>query len=188
MAVAITDGATTIISDFPYQSGYSGYMTYDPGEIKSQTSQTLALVTHRHADHWEAQLFAKTNWKVIGPADVTKGLPADRIVPVADRVTFGAAQIEPIETPHARIGHYSYLVTWNGRRLYFSGDTESTDRLLATKNIDVAFLSPWLYQAALKRGGLAARRVVIYHHQAGQRVPECRQGCTVPQQGETLTF
>ena len=27
MAVEITDGTVTIVSDFPYQSGYGGYMT-----------------------------------------------------------------------------------------------------------------------------------------------------------------
>ena len=188
MAVEITDGTVTIVSDFPYQSGYSGYMNYDPLEIRSPRALTLALITHRHADHWEPQLFAKTDWKVVGPADVTAGIPPGRVVALSGRITFGAAVIEPLETPHAGIGHFSYVVTWHGKRLFFSGDTESSDRLLATKNLDVAFLSPWLYRSVKEKGGVDAKRVVIYHHRAGEPVPDCQERCSVPRQGETFSF
>ncbi len=54
---------------------------------------------------------------------------------------------------------------------YFTGDTESPQALLAARHLDVAFVSPWLY-----------------HHESGQRVPECGQGCTVPRQGDVLRF
>jgi hypothetical protein len=46
MAVAVTDGTTTLMSDFPYQSGYSRYMTYDPAAIdfaRSATTVTFAV-------------------------------------------------------------------------------------------------------------------------------------------------
>ncbi len=123
MAVALTDGTTTIVSDFPYQSGAFGYMTYDAAEIRSATSAMLALITHRHNDHWEPALFARTSWSVAGPDDVVAGIPAARVVRVRSGATFGAARIESIQTPHANVGHYSYVVTWHGRRIYFSGDT-----------------------------------------------------------------
>ena len=35
MAYAISDGTITLFSDFPYESGYSRYMTYDAREIRS---------------------------------------------------------------------------------------------------------------------------------------------------------
>jgi L-ascorbate metabolism protein UlaG (beta-lactamase superfamily) len=187
MAVAVSDGAATVITDFPYQSGYSGYMTYSAEEIRSSTPATLALITHRHADHWDRGLFEKTGWSVAGPGDVVSGLPAGRVVSVSPRGTFGAVQIEPLETPHAGIGHYSYVVTWHGKRLYFSGDTESPDHLVALRNLDVAFVSPWLYRSAIRRAGrIDARRVVIYHHTAGEAVPDCREGCILPEPGETI--
>jgi len=189
MAFAITDGAVTVITDFPYQSGYSGYMTYDPAEIRSSTPSTLVLITHRHPDHWEPALFARTDWKVVGPRDVTAGIAAERVVPLSARIAFGPVQIEPLETPHARIGHYSYIVAWHGRRLYFSGDTESVDRLIATTDLDVAFISPWLYRSVIRRDArVQAKRIVIYHHHPGEKVPDCGQGCSVPRQGETLRF
>jgi L-ascorbate metabolism protein UlaG (beta-lactamase superfamily) len=191
MAWSITDGTFTLMSDFPYDSGaVRGYMTYDPGaEVRSPTTDTLSLVTHRHADHWSPTLFARTNWKIVAPRDVTAGLAPDRVVPVSARFPYGPLRIDAIDTPHAGIGHYSYVVLWHGRRLYFSGDTESAAHLTALRDLDVAFVSPWLHRAVLKAGGrVDARRVVIYHHQPEEPVPECQEGCHVPRQGETLRF
>jgi L-ascorbate metabolism protein UlaG (beta-lactamase superfamily) len=187
MAFAITDGSVTLMTDFPYRSGYSVYMTYPPGDIQSNTPSTLSLITHRHGDHWEPALFNRTTWKVAGPADVTAAIAADRIVPLGPHTAFGPIAIERIETPHANIGHYSYIVTWHGRRLYFSGDTASTDSLAAAKRLDAAFVSPWIYQSMIKKGiRIDAKRVVIYHHQTGERVPGCNTGCSVPRQGSTI--
>jgi L-ascorbate metabolism protein UlaG (beta-lactamase superfamily) len=187
MAFAISDGTVTLFSDFPYESGYSRYMTYSAGEIRSATRSSLALITHRHPDHWKRELFEKTNWQIAGPGDVVSTVPAARVVPLAPSATFGGMQIEPLKTPHATVDHYSYVVTWHGRRLYFSGDTESVDHLLALKNLDVAFVSPWIFKAA-RRGPrrIDARQIVIYHHEAGETVPECQAGCVVPRQGDTF--
>jgi L-ascorbate metabolism protein UlaG (beta-lactamase superfamily) len=188
MSFAITDGTTTVMTDFPYQSGYSGYMTYPASEIRSDTAQTISLITHRHADHWESALFARTNWKVIGPRDVVSSVAADRRLDPGEIVK-GVLRVEPVATPHAGIGHDSYLVTWHGRRLWFTGDTESLDALTTTKNLDVAFVSPWLWASALKRGlTIDAKRIVIYHHPAGETVAQCTGRCTVPRQGDVLRF
>ena len=187
MAFAISDGAVTLMSDFPYQSGYSVYMRYPASEIRSRTPATLSLITHRHGDHWEPALFLGTGWTASGPPDVTASLPPARVLALSKGAAFRTIRIEAIETPHADTGHYSYVVTWHGRRLYFSGDTESVDHLLRLTNLDVAFVSPWLFQSSLRGGGrIDARRVVIYHHQANEAVPLCRDGCVVPRQGETL--
>ena len=187
MAFAISDGSTTLMTDFPYQVGYAGAPPFADGELRASTQPTLALITHRHLDHWEPALFAKTNWKVIAPADAMERIRTDRVVPFAKRMQFAAIVIEPIETPHHRIGHYSYIVTWHGKRLYFSGDTESPDSLLAATGLDAAFVSSWQYQAARRRGGrIDAKRVVIYHHQVGEQVPGCTGTCTVPRQGDTI--
>jgi L-ascorbate metabolism protein UlaG (beta-lactamase superfamily) len=188
MAVAITDGQATLISDFPYESGYSGYMTYAPSEIRSSTSRTIALVTHGHRDHFVPDLIAATDWKLVAPPDVLERVPADRRL---DAKATGVAglTIVPIPTPHARGGHYSYLVTWHGRRLYFTGDTEQPDALLEQKNLDLAFVSPWLYRAVLRRGAaIDARRIVIYHHEAGETVSECTGTCVVPKQGDAIAI
>lgn len=189
MAFAITDGAVTLVSDFPYESGAFGYMTYEPAAAKTSTAGTLALVTHRHDDHWQPRLFNATGWKVLAPQDATGGLAADRVLAIASSVAFGPMTIEPIATPHASVGHYSYLVTWHGRRLYFTGDTESTDALLAARDLDVAFVSPWLLRAVSRDGArIDADRIVVYHHRVGETVTGCGATCVVPAQGDVLRF
>lgn len=53
MAYAITDGKTTLYTDFPYQSGYSEYMTYDIKAVpKAPGSLCLmqVIVYHQTAD------------------------------------------------------------------------------------------------------------------------------------------
>lgn len=188
MAFAITDGTTTLMTDFPYQSGYSSYMTYPASEIRSDTATTIALVTHRHLDHWEPALFARTDWKVIGPRDVVSSVPADRRLAPGEIIN-GVLGVEAVATPHAGIGHDSYLVTWHGRRLWFTGDTESLDALAAAKNLDVAFVSPWLWSSAVKRGvPIDAKRIVVYHHGPTESVSSCTGRCAVPRQGDVLRF
>jgi L-ascorbate metabolism protein UlaG (beta-lactamase superfamily) len=188
MAFAITDGTVTVMTDFPYESGYSGYMTYAPERIRSETAETLALITHGHRDHWDRALFEKTGWMLAGPPDVAAAVPERRVIgPSGGAAVFGPVRIEPLETAHANVDHYSYVLTWHGKRLYFSGDTESVDHLLALEDLDVAFVSPWLYRSALKRSGrIGAQRIVIYHHDATEAVSECRAGCIVPRQGERI--
>jgi L-ascorbate metabolism protein UlaG (beta-lactamase superfamily) len=162
-------------------------MTYPPDEIRSPTRQTLSLITHRHGDHWERGLFSKTDWTVAGPPDVVAGLPQARVLTLGTKAAFGPVAIEPIPTPHHDVDHFSYVVTWHGRRLYFSGDTESPAHLAALEGLDVAFVSPWLYRTALTgKHRIEAKQIVIYHHQRGQTIPECRAGCLVPAQGTTL--
>lgn len=195
MAYAISDGRTTLFTDFPYESGYSIYMEYDPREIRSSTQASLSLITHRHGDHWDRPLFEKTTWSVIGPADALTGVDAARVVrslpvaPARTTVSFDALTIDALPTPHAKIGHYSYLVSWHGRRLYFSGDTDDAEELLAKQNLDVAFVPPWLYQRAQKSGRrIDARRIVIYHQTADEGIAGCTGACSVPRQSETLRF
>lgn len=187
MAFSITDGTVTLVSDFPYQVGYAGAPSFEDGELHRSTLPTVALITHRHLDHWDPVLFSKTNWKVIAPADAMERIRSDRVVPLSKRIEFGPIVIEPIETPHARIGHYSYIVSWQGKRLYFSGDTESPDSLLAAQRLDLAFVSSWQFQSAQRRGGrIDAKRVVIYHHQPGEQVPGCAGNCVVPGQNDAF--
>jgi L-ascorbate metabolism protein UlaG (beta-lactamase superfamily) len=189
MAFSITDGTVTVVTDFPYQIGYADAPPYEPKELSGGLPSTLALITHKHLDHWEPALFAKTSWKVAGPDDVIAGVAADRVVTLKGTTTWGPVQIEPLETPHARIGHYSYIVTWQGKRLYFSGDTDDGRSVILAKNLDAAFVSPWLYGTVAKLSSrLDAKRIVIYHHEAGRQVAGCDAGCVVPKQGDTISI
>jgi hypothetical protein len=186
MAVQLTDGRTTLRTDFPYESGYSGYMTWTEALVPP-APRALCLVTHSHRDHFLPALAARYCQSIVGPADVAAALPG-RALPLAARVVHGPVAITPVRTDHRGLEHYSYLVEWGGRRLYFTGDTEDPSALLTERRLDAAFVSPWLLGRVAKSGRrVDARRVVVYHHQVDESVPEV-QGREVPRQGDTLVF
>ena len=187
MAFSITDGKVTMFTDFPYESGAFDYMKYDLKSIQIPEN-CFSLITHGHLDHWEPKIFQQLkNLKVIGTPDVTKGIDSARIVPLKDMTAeYQEIKVEAIETPHVpNLKHYSYLVTWHGIRMYFTGDTEDTGALLNAKKLDVAFISPWLSRKLLKDGAnVDAKKIVIYHHTEGEQVP-VPTNAVVPKQGET---
>ena len=187
MALQLSDGHVTLRSDFPYESGYSGYMTWSDALVPPATAETLCLVTHSHRDHFLASLVPRYCSKLIGPKDVTAAFP-ERALKLAAQVRFGPVVVTPLATEHARLEHYSYLVEWSGLRFYFTGDTEDTAELLRQRALDAAFVSPWLLRAAAKGGArIDARRVVVYHHELDESVPEI-QGRELPRQGDELVF
>jgi L-ascorbate metabolism protein UlaG (beta-lactamase superfamily) len=187
MALQLTDGRFTLRTDFPYESGYSGYMSWSDALVPPAAGEALCLVTHSHRDHFLAALAARFCQKLVGPADVTAALP-DRALPMGRTVSFGPVVVTPLATPHARLEHYSYRVEWSGLRFYFTGDTDDPTELLRQRGLDVAFVSPWLLAAATKGGRrVDARRIVVYHHAKDEAVPEL-QGRELPRQGDELKF
>jgi L-ascorbate metabolism protein UlaG (beta-lactamase superfamily) len=183
MAFSISDGKTTLYSDFPYESGAFGYMKYDLKSAKI-SDNGVSLITHSHRDHWAGELFQPLKLKVIGPPDVLKGLDNSRIIPFAKEIKYEGILVQPFSTSHGNVTHYSYLVTWHGIRMYFTGDTEELKTLLEMKNLDVAFISPWLARLlSTNKQTVDAKKVVIYHHEDGEKVVEPKNGI-VPKQGE----
>jgi L-ascorbate metabolism protein UlaG (beta-lactamase superfamily) len=184
MAVHITDGRVAVVTDFPYEGGYSGYMRWSP-EMVPRGPRPLCLITHSHRDHFLASLAAQACGRILGPKDVEQATRVAALA-MAPRVEWEGLVIRPIATPHGPLEHYSYVVEWGGRRLYFTGDTDDTAALLAQKDLDVAFVSPWLLRAVANKGRhIAARQVVVYHHQDGETVPPF-QGRLVPVQGRPI--
>ncbi len=195
MAFAITDGRTTLFTDFPYEPGAFGYMTYDFASVPKPATEdaALCLITHGHRDHFDAALFSKMSAKIIAPPSLATelvALPAGRVLPFGPKIVYRDLTVEPIRTPHGDIEHESYLVTWHGRRLYFTGDTDRFDDLVSRRGLDDAFVSPWLLAAVARQGkSIDARRVIVYHHRAGETVPSFPNAAVrpiVPKQGETI--
>lgn len=185
MAFHITDGRTSLLTDFPYEPGYAGYMRWTPEQVPTTSEHTLCLITHGHRDHFDREPFAATTATVVGPKEVVQGFEA-RSLPMGPRIEYRGIAIEPVATKHGDREHYSYRVTWNGLRLYFTGDTDDVEPLLREKDLDVAFVSPWLLEAAQKRAArIGAKRVVVYHH-AEQYMGPDYQDRLLPKQGERL--
>lgn len=184
MAFHLTDGQTEVLTDFPYQSGYSEYMTWKKEGVPAIRG-ALCLITHGHRDHFAAELAKEYCTTLLGPKDVSAAMP-DRALAVLPRVEHRGVAIEPIATDHANREHYSYLVTWAGLRLYFTGDTDDLEPLLRARDLDYAFVSPWLLQRAAKRQAhIHARQIVVYHQTATEAVPN-HQDRIVPAQGQVL--
>jgi L-ascorbate metabolism protein UlaG (beta-lactamase superfamily) len=185
MAFAITDGKTVLYSDFPYESGAFGYMKYDFAKVPKAPG-SLCLITHEHKDHFDSALLEKMDGKVIAPPKVAATLPPARVIPFAPKMTYRDITVEAFQTPHGNVDHASYLVIWHGLRLYFTGDTDSVDQLLAMKDLDYAFVSPWLIgKVAAQKGKIDARTVVCYHHRLEDKIP-AMPNQIVPKPGDTL--
>lgn len=185
MAFHVSDGKTSLLTDFPYEAGCAGYMKWTQDQVPRTLADTLCLVTHGHRDHFARELFGAMTAKLVGPADVTRGFEA-RSLPLTPRIEYRGIVIEPVATSHAQREHYSYRVIWNGLRLYFTGDTDDVEPLLKERDLDVAFVSPWLLEAVRKGGArIGARRVIVYHH-AGMYMGPDYQRRELPKQGAEL--
>jgi len=186
MAVYITDGRVAMVTDFPYESGYSGYMRWS-GDPLPKGPRPLCLITHSHRDHFLPALAADICGRVLGPRDVVE---ATRVAALGmdPEVRWEGITIRPQATPHGTLEHYSYLVEWNGTRLFFTGDTGDTAALLAARDLDAAFVSPWLLRAVQAVGKrIEARTVIVYPHRDGESVPPF-QDRIVPRQGQALAL
>ena len=160
-ALHITDGSTNIYTDFPYKSGAYGYMRYSQIEIDSIKNNATFLFTHKHADHYSRKIFKNflkdknchvfTQWK---KRKLLKHLRGRSDI-----------DIQVFKTKHRfSIKHHSYLITWNGKRIYLSGDAESADTIAKLKNLDWAFVPPWLLDDAKSKGiKIDADKIGVYH-------------------------
>lgn len=181
----LSDGVTTLLVDLPYESGAFGYMSYDPAAL-DPAGHVVSVVTHRHADHFDAGLFLATTWDIVGPAEVTAAFAPARVLE-GRIVMVGDFRIQRFRTPHRDTEHYSYLIAWRGHRMYFVGDTEDPTHLLSTEGLDVTFVTPWLSCAVEGAGRtLSADRIVLYHHSPNQTSPVCGQP-DVLEQGDVFT-
>lgn len=70
----------------------------------------LILNTHWHPDHTQgnARLKAETGCEIVGPEEVRRAAPIDRVVAGGDRVMLGGTALEVTEVPGHTLGHIVY--------------------------------------------------------------------------------
>lgn len=187
-AFHITDGKTTLLSDFPYKSGAFGYMKYELEQVPPIVDG-VCLITHFHTDHFDRSVFEGHDWSIIAPPGVLKGLTTQRKIPIRPVLTFKDLTIQSDPTPHKFAPeHYSYLVSWHGKRLYFVGDTETPAYILPLKNIDVLFITPWLIRTIERQDlRLDAKTLVVYHQKTTEAIPPFQDYRRMAQ-GESFTI
>lgn len=163
----LTDGKSDIYVDFPYKSGAYKYMEYDKAEVDSIKDNAIFIFTHHHADHYSKKLLKKQTGQKFDPWSIPEMEKLSRSV--------SEFNIQAFKTPHKVYGisfrHYSYLITWHGKRIYLSGDTGDLEHLKELKNIDWAFVNPWLYMNALNaKVKIDSKKFGLYHLYPHQKI------------------
>lgn len=153
----LTDGNTEIYFDYPYKSGAFGYMTYDVNELNKIKDNSIFIFTHKHGDHYSKKLVKKREGKVYAGRNRKKINKLEKSIP--------DFKITSYKTKHNfSFKHYSYVIEWHGKKFFVSGDTEHPETIGLIKDIDYAFIPPWiLYYAKEKNISIDAKNKVLYH-------------------------
>ena len=157
----LSDGKTNIYVDFPYKSGAFNYMKYNHSEIDSIRKNSIFIFTHKHPDHYSIKNMRKTLRKKKGHKYGKWNIA--KLEKLSD--SLGELSIKAIKTEHSlSFKHYSYLITWHGKRIYFSGDTETADTVLTFKQLDWAFVPYWIASEVNKRNTkIDTKMLGVYH-------------------------
>lgn len=157
----ITDGVSDVYTDFPYKSGAHHYAEYDATEIDSLKENAFYIFTHKHSDHYYKgkmrKILKEKNGKKYGKWNISELIGLSKTIP--------NFKIEVFKTKHSfSFAHYSYLITWHGKRIFLSGDTTSPDAIIEIKDMDWAFIPAWLISRIQEtEKSLDAKNIGIYH-------------------------
>lgn len=161
-----------------------------PGGLANAPKADVVLVTDVHPDHLDPAALLqvkKADAVVVAPKAAADQLPAGtKVLANGESTTIptpkGPLRIEA--TPmynltrgpeagklfHERGRGNGYLLTYGGKRLYVSGDTECTPEMRALKNVDLAFVAmnlPYTMppeEAAECIAAFKPKVVVPFHH------------------------
>jgi ribonuclease BN (tRNA processing enzyme) len=184
----LTDGKMNIYIDFPYKSGAFKYMKFEKAELYSIKENSIFIFTHKHPDHYSGKNMRRTLRNKQGKKYGKWNLK--QLEKLSNDT--GDFSIQAIETKHKfSLKHYSYLITWHGRRLYFSGDTETSDTVLTFKNLDWAFVPYWIMIDINKKNvQIDSEMIGVYHFYPNMKItynsPEKIK--TLMNQGEIITL
>ncbi len=179
----MTDGSLNLYVDFPYKSGAHHYMEYDKSEIDNISENPIFLFTHKHSDHYSKKLLKKKDGKVFGPWNITE---LEKFTE-----TVSDFSIEAFETKHRfSFNHYSYLITWHGKKIYFSGDTENADTIGKVQGMDWAFVPAWIFSDATEKNmKIDTEMFALYHiGPRDQITTDSPKILLLDKQGEVITI
>lgn len=182
----LTDGKSNLYVDFPYKSGAFGYMKYNSSEIDSVSENAIFIFTHKHPDHYSKKMIrqvkGKHKGKVFGNGKAKKYQKLNASV--------DDFKIEIFKTKHRfSFKHHSYLITWHGKRIFFSGDTETSETIATIKDIDWAFVPGWIIMDAKEKNiTIDAKKIGLYHLYPKQKVTNAKpeKYLILDKQGEVI--
>ncbi len=171
----MTDGTSNVYIDFPYKSGAHGYMEFDAAELDSIKSNSTFIFTHKHADHYSKKNVNKVlkakKGRTFGPWNIPE---LERLGDSLQDFT-----IKAFKTEHKVFGisfkHYSYLITWHGKRIYLSGDTTEPETIGNIKNIDWAFVPYWILKNAKEQEVEIDAKMFAVYHLYTEQIPSAKE-------------
>lgn len=161
-----------------------------PGDFDGLPSADLILITHAHGDHLDPATIAKLSkpgTEILAPAAVAATLKTAQVMENGQTKNWKEWKIEAVPMYNIKRGPSAgklyhpkgwgngYVLTYGGKRFYFSGDTEDIPEMRALKNIDVAFICMNLpYTMTPQEAAAAVKafhpKVAIPYHYRGTNV------------------
>jgi L-ascorbate metabolism protein UlaG (beta-lactamase superfamily) len=126
-----------------------------PAKLAGLPKADLILITDIHGDHMDPDSIkdvSKGDTEIFAPPAVVATVTTGKPIANGETRTWGGWTIEAIPAYNLKRGPEAgkffhdkgrgngYVLTYGGKRFYFSGDTEGVPEMRALKNIDVAFV------------------------------------------------
>jgi L-ascorbate metabolism protein UlaG (beta-lactamase superfamily) len=128
---------------------------WSQGNYEGLPQADFILITDNHGDHLDAATvdkLKKARTPVVGPEVVTAKIPGAVLIRAGQTKTFGKWTVEAMPAYNLKRGPsegklfhekgrgVGYVLTFGGKRIYISGDTEGIPEMKALRDIDVAFV------------------------------------------------
>ncbi len=147
-----------------------------PSDFTGLPQADLILISDIHGDHMDpdaVKRLSKANTQIIAPPSVVMTITNAKPLANGEKTKWEKWTIEAIpmynmvrknpqgEPFHTKGRGDGFILTYGGKRFYFSGDTEAIPEMLALKNIDVAFIC--MYTRPTMSPEEAADAVLKFH-------------------------
>ncbi|HEY3974034.1 MAG TPA: MBL fold metallo-hydrolase [Candidatus Sulfotelmatobacter sp.] len=167
-----------------------------PAKVSGLPKADLVIITHIHADHMDPELIkevSKAGTEILAPPSVVATVTTAKPISNGETKQWEGWTIEavpaynlkrgpsPGQLFHPRGRDNGYVLTYGGKRFYFSADTENIPEMRALKNIDVAFVCMNLpYTMPPEEAADAVKafhpRIVIPYHYRGSDLAVFKKG------------
>jgi L-ascorbate metabolism protein UlaG (beta-lactamase superfamily) len=126
-----------------------------PVDFSGKPKADLILITDIHGDHMDPdaiKAISKAGTEILAPPAVVQTVTTAKPITNGESKTWQDWTVEAIPAYNLKRGPEpgklfhdkgrgnGYVLTFGGKRFYFSGDTEGVPEMRALKNIDVAFV------------------------------------------------